>query len=110
MNTDPWTKLARVDDCAVGKGRFVAVGDLELAIFRLADPERFIVTKNSCPHAGGNLAAGEVNAAVVTCPWHQWPFSLETGTCTLSDSVHLRRYETTVIDGYVCAKLDRPLV
>lgn len=83
------------------------MGDHELAIFHLTDPNRFIVTKNSCPHAGGNLSAGEVEHGVVTCPWHQWAFKLDSGQCTLSDAVHLRRYETRVIDGFVCVNLER---
>lgn len=107
MSQNRWIRLARASDCPVGRGTFVAVGDHELAIFHLADPERFIVTKNSCPHAGGNLAAGDVAQGVVTCPWHQWAFELETGRCTLSETVHLRRYATKVSDGFVWVDLDR---
>jgi nitrite reductase/ring-hydroxylating ferredoxin subunit len=91
----------------VSRGTFVAVGEHELAIFHLTDPERFIVTRNSCPHAGGNLAAGEIERGVVTCPWHQWAFDLESGRCTLSDTVRLLRYPAKVVDGFVCVNLVR---
>lgn len=108
MTQEPWTPLTREEECPVGRGRFVAVEGHELAIFHLSDPDRFVVVKNSCPHAGGNLAAGEIVDGVVTCPWHQWPFDLDRGVCTLSETVHLRQYETRVVDGYVCARLDKP--
>lgn len=100
-----WTRLLPVTELTPGRARFLTVGRHELAVFRLADPERFIVTANSCPHAGGNLAAGEVRNGVVTCPWHQWEFDLDSGQCTLSESVSLLRYETRIEDGWLSAKL-----
>ena len=109
VSLDQWTRIAPADEIPPGRAKFVAAGDHELAVFRLTDPDRFIVIKNSCPHAGGNLAAGDVAGSVVTCPWHHWPFDLDTGACTLSESVRLRRFEIRVIDGYVCANLERML-
>jgi len=32
-----------------------------------------------CPHLGGPLFQGSVSGETVTCPWHQWRFSLATG-------------------------------
>lgn len=92
-------------DCPVGRGKYVVTGDYELAIFHLIAPDRFVVVRNSCPHAGGNLAAGEVTGATVTCPWHQWPFDLDSGVCTLSDSARLRPLEVCVEEGWVCVRL-----
>jgi nitrite reductase (NADH) small subunit len=100
-----WTRLLPVAECAPGKGRFICIAGQELAVFRLIDPERFFVIRNSCPHAGGNLASGEVAGTVVTCPWHQWPFDLATGACTLSPTARLRRFECRVEDGFVWALL-----
>lgn len=105
MSRDGWTRLLPVNDIPVGRARFVASGDHELAVFHLSDPDRFIVTQNSCPHAGGNLAAGEMNGACVTCPWHQWEFNLDTGRCTLSESVTLVRYECRIESGELYVRL-----
>ncbi len=107
MDLDPWTPLCPVADCPPGRAKFVSVGTHELAVFHLTDPDRFVVTRNSCPHAGGNLAAGEVAGPVVTCPWHQWSFNLDSGACTLSPAVALHRYECKIENGDVCAKLPR---
>jgi nitrite reductase (NADH) small subunit len=105
MSQTRWIRLAPVADCPVGRGRFVETEGHELAIFHLADPDRFIVTRNACPHAGGNLAAGEIRDGTVTCPWHHWTFDLDTGACPLAENVTLRRYECRVEDGWILANL-----
>ena len=100
-----YTRLLPAAACPLGRGTYIEIAGHELAIFHLADPDRFVVIRNSCPHAGGNLAAGSVEGATVTCPWHQWTFDLDRGSCPLSETVKLRPYESRVIDGYVCARL-----
>lgn len=107
MSHDGWTRLLPIRECPVGRARFISCGDHELAVFHLSDPDRFIVTQNSCPHAGGNLAAGEIVGAIVTCPWHQWEFNLDSGSCTLSESVTLIRYECRVEADQLLVKLPR---
>lgn len=105
MSKGDWTKLLRVEECRPGRGKFVCIGDHELAVFHLADPDRFIVTRNSCPHAGGNLSAATPEGSVVTCPWHHWEFDLATGRCTESERVMLRLYESRVEEGFLYARL-----
>ncbi len=100
-----WVRLIRVDACAVGRGQFVETSGHELAVFRLQHPEQFIVVRNSCPHAGGNLAAGQVEGNCVTCPWHHWQFDLVSGMCVLSDAAKLTHYEARTNDGFVEALL-----
>ena len=102
----PWVKLLPIGECPVGRTRYVEKNGHELAIFHLENPDRYVVIRNSCPHAGGNLAAGDVRANVVTCPWHQWSFNLDNGACTLSESVRLRQYECRVEDGFLAARLE----
>jgi nitrite reductase/ring-hydroxylating ferredoxin subunit len=44
-----------------------------------------------CPHQLGPLGEAELEAGVVTCPWHGYAFDVRTGecrtgqSCTLSD-------------------------
>lgn len=73
----------------------MASGGKELAIYHLECGE-FIVTDNACPHASGNLSAGEVAGRSVTCPVHQWKFSLDTGYCVGTNDVVVRRYACRV--------------
>lgn len=105
MNREEWRRVVDAADVPPGSGRFVFVDGHELAVFHLVDPDRFVITRNSCPHAGGNLSAGALEGSVVTCPWHHWPFNVETGECTLAPHVVLRRYECAVRGGVVFALL-----
>ena len=91
--------------CRPNAGVFLEVAGLELAVFRLTDLDRVMVTDNTCPHSGGNLSAGSVEDGCVTCPLHDWRFSLTTGVCTDSDLARVRCYPTEVRDGVVWADL-----
>ncbi len=96
-----WVRVASIGEIAPGRAKYVALGDLELAVFHLTGPDRFVVVKNSCPHAGGNLSAGRIEGNVVTCPWHDWAFDLDSGLCTLSESAKLNQVESRVEAGHV---------
>jgi len=98
-------RLIKLSDCRSGVGTFVPHGDLEFAVFLLEDPERVIVIDNACPHAGGNLAGGSVENEIVTCPWHQWEFDLNTGVCTHSQAARVNRYPARIEDGLVIVEL-----
>jgi nitrite reductase/ring-hydroxylating ferredoxin subunit len=66
------------------------------------------VIDNACPHAGGNLSAGDFEAGVVTCPWHQWQFDVSTGACVDSPRARVRRYPAEIRDGLIYADIDAP--
>lgn len=103
-----WTQILRASDCPVGSRKYVEIGDIGLAVFHLADPDRFVVVENACPHAGGNLSAGDIeNDTEIVCPWHAWAFDLDTGACTLNETVRLERYDCKVESGYVLARKSR---
>jgi len=107
MPQKSWTKLFPTNECPPGSARFASHDDHELGVFHLSDPDRFVACHNSCPHAGGNLSAGEVDGRIVTCPWHQWRFDLIAGECTESPRVKVRTYECRVEEGYVWVRLER---
>ncbi len=77
---DEFVRLIRLDQLPLDQGVFVAVGSRELAVFRLSDPAGVYAIDNSCPHAGGNLSAGDLlKGGVIRCPWHAWKFRLCDG-------------------------------
>lgn len=69
-------------------------------MFVLGDGNVFVID-NACPHAGGNLSAGEVNKGIVTCPWHHWQFDLRSGVCTDSAAARVQKYPARVRNGWV---------
>lgn len=102
-------KLIDTDSCPPESGVFVRHGEIELAVFHLTDPDRFVVSNNACPHASGNLSAGEIVGHCVTCPVHGWKFDLQTGYCVGTDDVILKRYECRVENDVLLADLSKPL-
>jgi nitrite reductase (NADH) small subunit len=43
---------------------------------------RILAGESWCPHMQKPLFQGSLRGAELTCPWHSWVFSLETGECT----------------------------
>lgn len=102
-------KLIDLGECPLGRSLFVRHRDKELAVFHLTDPDRWVVINNACPHASGNLAAGEVHRGTVTCPVHKWKFDLNTGRCVGTDDVFVKRHDCKVVGNDLMVDLNRPL-
>lgn len=47
------------------------------AVFKLG--ERFVAVQSFCPHLQAPLFDGTQSGESITCPWHQWRFSLTDG-------------------------------
>jgi nitrite reductase (NADH) small subunit len=71
-------RLGPVEQVPVGEGRAFAVGDEQVAVFRLRDGG-LRATQARCPHAGGPLADGIAADCSVICPLHERRFALDTG-------------------------------
>lgn len=89
-------RLGRVDQIPLGEGRAFAVGDEQVAVFRLRDGGLRAVAA-VCPHRGGPLADGLIDAQQVVCPLHSHAFRLVDGQCTTGDW-SVRAYQVTVED------------
>jgi nitrite reductase/ring-hydroxylating ferredoxin subunit len=89
--------LGPVDELPVGEGRAYAAGDAMVAVFRLRDGSLHAVSA-VCPHAGGPIADGLVDAEVVICPLHQHVYELATG-CSRTGQPPLRTYPIRIDDG-----------
>jgi nitrite reductase (NADH) small subunit len=85
-----WTSLCEIDELLEGQGKYVEIDGFQLAVFRQAD--HVYVIDNYCPHAGGNLAAGEIEDGCVVCPWHAWAFRIDSGQLRDAPGVKVRTY------------------
>jgi nitrite reductase/ring-hydroxylating ferredoxin subunit len=83
-------RVGRADGLAVGEGRAYQAGDRQIAVFRTRAGRLFALDA-VCPHAGGPIADGLIDEAVVVCPLHQNTFELATG-CSPSGQPALRSY------------------
>ena len=95
-----WIDIGHIDDIPLRGARIVKTAVGCVAVFRTAEEEVFAAS-NSCPHKGGPLSEGIVHGKSVTCPLHNWVFSLETGEAQGADEGQIETYPIMVKDGRI---------
>jgi nitrite reductase (NADH) small subunit len=85
-----------MNELTEGKGHYVEIDGFELAVF--LNEGSVTVLDNMCPHAGANLAGGEVVEGCAVCPMHNWAFRLDNGELRDSPGVSVRKYPTRILD------------
>ena len=104
-----WIDIGAIDDIPLRGARLVRTAFGCVAVFRTTDDEVF-ATSDRCPHKGGPLSEGIVHGRKVTCPLHNWVFSLETGEAQGADEGRIDTFAARVengrvlLDGAVVAK------
>ncbi len=95
-----WIDLGAIDDIPLRGARIVKTHAGCVAVFRTAEAEVF-ATSNTCPHKGGPLSEGIVHDRKVTCPLHNWVFSLETGEAQGTDEGRIATYPVRLEAGRI---------
>jgi nitrite reductase/ring-hydroxylating ferredoxin subunit len=116
----PDVRVAEASAFADPGRKVVAIGAIEVGVFRLGD--EFFAYENKCPHLEGPVCQGKIlplaTEAVesdgtstgrvfsktqtnVVCPWHGFEFDIRTGVHPTDSRVRLRRIPVRVIDGEV---------
>ncbi|MGH1466426.1 MAG: nitrite reductase small subunit NirD [Cognatishimia sp.] len=93
-----WLDIGTIDDIPVRGARIVKTVLGCVAIFRTAEDEVF-ATSDRCPHKGGPLSEGIVHGRNVTCPLHNWVFSLESGEAQGTDEGQIETFEVKIEAG-----------
>lgn len=99
-----WVDIGTVSDIPRRGARCVNTPKGRIAIFRTMEDQVFAL-EDKCPHKNGPLAQGIVHGAQVTCPLHNWVFSLETGEAQGADEGTVKTYELRVEDGRILLAL-----
>lgn len=81
-------------DVPKGSGRAFTVAGRRIAVYHTESG--FRATENTCPHRGGPLAEGDVIADTITCPWHVWTFSLQTGQLENDPSIAIPVHDVRI--------------
>jgi nitrite reductase (NADH) small subunit len=106
-----WIDIGSLDDIPLRGARRVRTRAGCVALFRTAEDEVF-ATSNTCAHKGGPLDEGIVHGRQVTCPLHNWVWSLETGEAQGADRGRIATYPVRIeagrvlIDGAAIGKRD----
>ena len=93
-----WTDVGALEAVPVKGARIVKTPAGCIAVFRTAEDEVF-ATSNTCAHRGGPLSEGIVHERKVTCPLHNWVYSLETGEVQGEDEGRIATYPARIEDG-----------
>ena len=75
------------------------VGDQTVAVFRVESG--LYAVDNACVHEDGPLGEGEVDGHVVTCPYHDWRYDVQTGGCLTDAARSVACYAVRERDGFV---------
>ncbi|MHC0052653.1 nitrite reductase small subunit NirD [Actibacterium sp. D379-3] len=95
-----WIDIGALNDIPERGARIVKTTHGCVAVFRTAAAEVF-ATSDRCPHKGGPLSEGIVHGTSVTCPLHNWVFSLETGAAQGADEGQIDTFPARVENGRI---------
>ncbi|QUJ77323.1 nitrite reductase small subunit NirD [Sulfitobacter albidus] len=95
-----WIDVGHIDDIPLRGARLVKTPAGCVALFRTSEAEVFAAS-DTCPHKGGPLSEGIVHGRSVTCPLHNWVFSLETGAAQGADEGQIPTYEVKLEEGRI---------
>ncbi len=100
-----WTDIGELAAVPIRGSRIVKTQAGCIAIFRTSETEVF-ATSNTCAHKGGPLNEGIVHDKKITCPLHNWVFSLETGEAQGADEGRIATYPVKVENDRLLLDID----
>ncbi|MFD0981362.1 MULTISPECIES: nitrite reductase small subunit NirD [Tropicimonas] len=95
-----WIDIGALEDIPARGARVVRTALGCVAVFRTGSDEVFAL-EDRCPHKGGPLSEGIVHGQSVTCPLHNWVFSLETGLAQGADQGQVPTFPARVEAGRI---------
>lgn len=102
--------VAKVGEIPAGEGRAYPISGRMVAVFFVDG--KYTAMYDVCPHMGASLATGYVEDGCVSCPWHAWRFSVETGCWMDSPKSKIQQemYEVRVEGPDIQVRLSLPPV
>jgi len=96
-------EVATIEEVPAGEVRVFDVGGRSVAVCNVAGA--FYAIDNSCPHRGGPLGEGDLDGAVVICPWHGWRWDVTTGANTNNPASRVPCFPVSVERGEILVEL-----
>ena len=105
LQSQLWVNVCPLDKLIPGRGVCALVGDLQVAVFRIAGEEIYALSNFDPFSRAFVLSRGIVGSRAerlkVASPVYKHSFDLETGVCLDDATVTLPTYEVRVLDGMV---------
>ena len=104
IETTTWLSSAPCPTFNSVRARRTAVGDRQIAVFRLSDGT-LRATDAACPHNGGPSPTASPDLGVVVCLLHQYAFRFSDGGCCLGIG-SVRTYQIADQGGQIVVVID----
>lgn len=98
-DSDGFFAVATSDLLPEGKGNTFTRDGHGVAIFRVNG--QLYAIDDACTHEDGPLGEGDINGTIVTCPYHDWRFNMETGECLSQDNRGVSCFAVKEKDGFI---------
>jgi len=100
-----WVDVCHLDKLIPGRGVAALVGELQVAVFRIAGEEIYALS-NFDPFSGAfvlsrGIVGSKAERLKVASPVYKQSFDLETGVCLDDATVSVRTFDVRVLDGMV---------
>lgn len=89
-----YISVLKKEELSPGEGKTVIVNGRSVAIFNVEGA--YYAIDNTCAHRGGPLGEGDLEGAIVTCPWHHWEYNVKTGVSTANPEIRLQTFPARV--------------
>ena len=100
-----WTPTIAFSAIQDRQTEIVEIDGESILLTRLAD--KITGFKNACAHMGMAMDGGEIEDGIITCPYHGFQYSLESGECLTAPEVQLQPHGVRVKDGQIEVRLTR---
>lgn len=97
---ETWVDVCALEDVPIQGSRIVKTDKGCLALFRTTADEVYALD-DKCPHKGGPLSQGMVAGNTITCPLHNWVFSMENGHALGVDEGQVATTPARLLNGRV---------
>jgi len=102
---DRWSYATSLPELPDGETRIVTIEQHSVLLSRFGD--RVTCFENACAHMGMAMDGGEIAEGLITCPYHGFQYSLESGECLTAPEVQLQPHGVRVIGNRVEVRLTR---
>lgn len=98
-----WQRIMPMDDMKDGETRQIIIAQKDIILTRIGD--KVTIFANHCAHMGMALYGGKIKDQIITCPWHGFQYSLESGECLTASEVQLIPHAVKIENGDIYIEL-----
>ena len=94
-----FVEVCRFENIVEKRAKIVSIGGERIAVFR--HDGKVSAISNVCRHQNGPLGEGRIVDGCITCPWHGYQYSPETGMSPPPFTDKVATFRTKIVDGRV---------